>query len=238
MVTPLPDPAAGSLPGATALAGLRGRARSARRSALVALTVAISALATTQLLAERAPTREGTRPLAWLALAAFALAVPVLAATQAVWAARARRVRRREHALYGRPSAGPRQSAGRLAVAGGWAVTLLLGVTVPRLFQESALYGLADSLAGALEVAAPACLAAGVCFALWWTREALAGRTGSPHDPWDPGQARAGRPAAWAGATVTTAALVAARAHLWEPAGWLVCALMAAALVSVVVTRE
>ncbi len=227
-----------TLPGAAALTGLRARARSARRFALIALTVAIAALATTQVLAERAPTREGTRPLAWLALALFALAVPALAATQAIWGARARRVREGERALYGRPSSGARRPAVRLGVAGCWLVTLLLGFTVPRLFRESALYGIAESLAGAIGVLAPACLAAGVLFALWWTRETFAGRTRSPHDPWDPGQEGTRRVAAWAGAAVTTAALVGARAHLWEPATWLVCALLVATLVSVVVTRE
>ncbi|MEU7892490.1 hypothetical protein AB0B45_06435 [Nonomuraea sp. NPDC049152] len=226
------------LPGAAALTGLRARARSARRSALIALTAAIASLATTQLLAERAPTREGTRPLAWAALAVFTLAVPALAATQAIWGARAHRVRERERALYGHPSAGARPSTARLGMAGGWLVTLLLGFTVPRLFQESALYGVAASLAGAIEIVAPAGFAVGVFFALWWTREAFASRTRSPHDPWDPGQEGTRRVAAWAGAAVTTAALVGARAHLWEPATWLVCALLVATLVSVVVTRE
>ncbi|MFE3453846.1 hypothetical protein ACFXJ8_33465 [Nonomuraea sp. NPDC059194] len=234
--TSLPNP--GPLPGAAALLSLRARARSARRFALIALTAAIAAQAATQLLAERAPTREGTRPLAWLALAVFALAVPALVATQAIWASRARRARERERALYGHPSGGARHAACRLGMAGGWLVTLLLGFTVPRLFEESALYGTAESLAAALEVVALAGLAVGVLFTMWWTREALASRTRSPHDPWDPGRVATKGPAAWAGAAVATAALVAARAHLWEPATWLVCALLVATLVPVVVTRE
>ncbi|GAA2359235.1 hypothetical protein GCM10010404_10580 [Nonomuraea africana] len=220
------------LPGADVIAGLRAHARSARRLAVAVLVASIASLATAQMLAERAPTREGTRPFAWLALAVLALAVPAMALTQAVWGARSRAVRLREQALYARPSSGPRHAACRLGVAAGWALTLLLGFTVPRLFMESALYGLAGATSQAIEVVALAGFAAGVFFAIWWTRDALVHRTASPSDPWDPGRQERGgeRRAAWAGAATATFALVAARAHLWEPGTWLLYALFGVTL--------
>lgn len=219
-------------PGADAIAGLRAHARSARRLAVAVLVASIASLATAQMLAERAPTREGTRPFAWLALAVLALAVPAMALTQAAWGARSRRVRVREQALYAKVSSGPRQAASRLGIAAGWAVTLLLGFTVPRLFRESALYGLATAMSQAIEVVALAGLAAAVFFAIWWMRDTLAHAAASPGDPWDPGHRGPGRERrpAWAGAAAATCALVAARAHLWEPATWLLCALLALTL--------
>ncbi|MFI6174929.1 hypothetical protein ACIA8R_05270 [Nonomuraea sp. NPDC051191] len=233
-------------PGAEALTGLRARARTARRAVFVALTGSIALLTTAQVLADRAPTREQTLPLAVLSLAVLATALPVLAATQLVWGARARVVRRRERELFAVPPSARRRPLSRLGVACGWAVLLLLGGTCPGQFRASALYAFADALSWAVEAAMVIGSAAGVSFLIWWARDALgimarAGRPGgSPGDPWDPG--RGARPrggaALWTGAAVAVAALLGARAHLWEPPMPIIYALLTAALVCGVVTDE
>ncbi|MEV4803434.1 hypothetical protein AB0K18_25810 [Nonomuraea sp. NPDC049421] len=233
-------------PGAQELAGLRARARSARRGALVALTASIALLTTAQLLADRAATREQTLPLAVLSLAVFAAALPAMAITQYVWGARARRVREREHELYAAAFSGRARPLARLAVAGCWAVTLLLGWTVPRLFGQAAQYGLADALSAVTDAMAWASMGAGALFLPWWARDAALTVTrvlragGSPGDPWDPGRSARPREGAmlWTGAAVAIAALLGARAHLWEPATGIVYGLLTTALVCGVVTDE
>ncbi|GAA3537985.1 hypothetical protein GCM10022419_017440 [Nonomuraea rosea] len=233
-------------PGAQEVAGLRARARAARRRALVALSASIALLATVQLLADRAPTREQALPLAILSLTVFLAALPALAITQCIWGTRARLVRERERELYAGAPSGRARPLTRLAVAGCWAVTLLLGWTAPRFFRASARYAFADSLSWAVEALAVTSCAAGVLFLLWWARDALgmlarALRSGgSPGDPWDPGRGTRprGGAALWTGAAVAVAALLGARAHLWEPATGVVYGLLTAALVCGVVTDE
>lgn len=235
-------------PGAREVAGLRTRARSARRTALIALSGSIALLASAQMLAERAPTREETLPLAVLALLVFLGALPVLAVTQAAWGVRVRRVRRREQELYAAAGEPPlARVLSRLGVAACWTVTLLLGCTVPRLFRESGLYGAADAMGAAVEVLSLAGYVAAVFFSAWWARGALAllpsragARAGVPGDPWDPGRRAPRRrvTALWSGTAVAVAALLGARAHLWEPATAVLYALLAAALVCGVVTDE
>lgn len=233
-------------PGARAVSGLRTQARAARRIALIALSGSIALLSSVQMLAERAPTRQETLPLAVLALALFLVALPALAFTQVVWGARMRMVREREHELYAARSAPLARVASRLAVAAAWAVTLLLGLTGPRLFRQSGLYGFADTISQAMEVLALTGYVAGVFFAIWWARDALgtlarAGRPGvPPDDPWDPGHGtpRRGGAALWSGAAIAVTALVCARAHLWEPGTLLLFALLATALVCPLVTGE
>ncbi|WP_186404310.1 hypothetical protein [[Actinomadura] parvosata] len=233
-------------PGAQEMAGLRARARAARRGALVALTASIALLTTVQLLADRAATREQTLPLAVLSLALFVAALPAMALTQYAWGARARRVRRRERELYASTRSGRARPLTRLAVAACWAVTLLLGWTVPRLFRAAARYSFADALSWAGEAMSVISVSAGVLFLLWWARDvvgmlARALRSGgSPGDPWDPGAGprRKEGAALWTGAAVAVAALLGARAHLWEPATGVIYALLTAALVCGVVTDE
>ena len=70
--------------------GAAGRARAARRTALIALTGSIALLCAAQLLAERAAAKQEALPPAVLALVVFLGALPTLATTQAVWGARAR----------------------------------------------------------------------------------------------------------------------------------------------------
>ncbi|WP_157246041.1 hypothetical protein [Nonomuraea typhae] len=181
-------------PGARVVTGLRVRARAARRVALIALSGSIALPAAVQMLAERAATREETLQLAVLALLVFLGSLPALVATQAVWGARMRTVRRHERALYATASGAPARTLSRLGVAACWVVTLLLGYTVPRPFHESGLYGVAATLTGAVETLTLAGYAAGVFFAAWWARGALSalGRLAhagpSPGDPWDPGR--------------------------------------------------
>jgi hypothetical protein len=125
------------------MTGLRARARTARRTAIVTLSCSLALIAFSQSLAERAPAGKETLPPAVLALTLFLTALPALAVTQAVW-----------------------------------------GVVTEGL-----------ALVGS---------AAGVCFAVWWTREAWgqparAGRPGgSPGDPWDPDRL-ARRSGPWSG---------------------------------------
>ncbi|MBT2227072.1 hypothetical protein [Nonomuraea sp. NEAU-A123] len=251
-------------PGALAMTGLRARARAARRTAIVPLSCSLALIAFSQSLAERAPAGKETLPLAVLALTLFLTALPALAVTQAVWGARMRAVRGREQELYASPPGTPLRTLSRLSVGAGWAVTLLLGCTVPRPFRESGLYGLAHALGQVTEGLALVGSAAGVCFAVWWASEAWgqsarAGRPGgSPGDPWDPdrlarrrkgttlrasatldaGAVLRASPGLQVGAVVAVGALVGARAHLWEPATVTLYALLAAVLVCGVVTGE
>ncbi|MFD9943686.1 hypothetical protein ACFWYW_05210 [Nonomuraea sp. NPDC059023] len=184
------------LPGARVVTGLRTHARAARRLALIALSGSIALPASVQMLAERAATREETLPYAIAALLLSLASVPALAATQAVWGVRMRRVRRRELELYAVTAAPLTRALSRLGVAACWAVTLLLGYTVPRLFRESGLYGTADTLTRAVELLTLAGYVAAVFFATWWARGALSTLAGiarsghSPGDPWDPDNAR------------------------------------------------
>ncbi|MEU7000534.1 hypothetical protein [Nonomuraea sp. NPDC046570] len=222
------------LPGAEVLTALRVKARQARRTALISLTTSIATLPTAQLLAERAPTRETTQPLAILALTLFLLALPAMAITQVLWCRRARRVRARERELFAAST--PPRPLPRLALASTWALTLLLGLTIPRLFKEAALYDTADVLVSAGETLTLTGYATGLFFALWWIRDAL--RKRSPGDPWDPGEQRARRPAStllWIIAATATTALLAARAHLWEPPTPLLYVLLSGALLSLAV---
>ncbi|MCA2220189.1 hypothetical protein [Nonomuraea aurantiaca] len=233
-------------PGAVALTGLRARARAARRTAIATLSGSLALITFSQSLAERVPARADTLPLAVLALMLFLAALPALALTQTVWGARVRAVRRRERELYASPPRTPPRALSRLSVGCGWAVTLLLGCTVPRPFRESGLYGFADAMSRVTEALALAGSAAGVCFLVWWARgaggkPARAGRPGgSPGDPWDPDRLTRRRrgPALHTGAAVAVAALVGARAHLWEPSTLTLSALLAAVLVCGVVTDE
>ncbi|MFI6292183.1 hypothetical protein ACIBEJ_11410 [Nonomuraea sp. NPDC050790] len=188
-------------PGARVVTGLRAHARAARRIALIALSGSIALPAAVQMLAERAATREETLPYAIAALLLSLASVPALAATQAVWGVRMRRVRRRELELYAVTAAPLTRALSRLGVAACWVVTLLLGYTVPRLFRESGLYGTADTLARAVELLTLAGFAAAVFFATWWARGALTtlraiARSGpSPRDPWDPARPAQNHPA-------------------------------------------
>ncbi|MCK2217493.1 hypothetical protein MF672_027425 [Actinomadura sp. ATCC 31491] len=240
LLTEMPPP-----PGAVGLSALRAGERAARRGACVALTACLALLAATQVLADRSPAEQAP-PLAALSLAIFVTALPVLAVTQYVWGARARRVRRRERELYAVERSGRARPLSRLAVAACWALTLLLGFTLPHLFRRAALEPAAGVLTWSAEALTVAGAGTGVWFVLWWARDLLGMLTrarrpgGSPGDPWDPGPGTRPRTGAalWAGATLAVAALVGARAHLWEPAtGW-VYALLTAALVCGVVTDE
>ncbi|MGW0806364.1 hypothetical protein [Nonomuraea sp. NPDC002799] len=241
LLTEMPPP-----PGARDVAEVRARAGSARRCALVALSASIALLATAQVLADRAATREQTLPLAIMSLAVFVIALPAMAATQYLWGARARVVRRRERELYADVPSGRGRALWRLLVAGGWVVTLLLGWTAPRFFRQAAWYASADILTRAADTLAVLSFAAGVLFLLWWARDALRMLArvrrpgGSPGDPWDPGRGPRSREGAvlWTGAAVAVAALVGARAHLWEPSTAVVYALLTVALVCGVVTDE
>ncbi|MEV0613280.1 hypothetical protein AB0I81_08120 [Nonomuraea sp. NPDC050404] len=233
-------------PGAREVAGLRARARTSRRAALVTLIASMALLTTAQLLADRSATREQVLPLAVLSLAIFAVALPAMAITQYAWGARARLVRRRERELYAIARSGRSRLLTRPAVACAWAVTLLLGWTVPRLFRQAAQHSFADVLSWAAEGLSMLSAAAGVLFLLSWAREAVgmlarALRSGgSPGDPWDPGHGTRPKEGAalWTGAAVAVAALLGARAHLWEPAVGVIYALLTAALVLGIVTDE
>ncbi len=234
-------------PGAQAVADLRARARAARRIALIALTGSIALLCAAQLLAERAATKQETLPPAVLALVVFLGALPTLAITQAIWGARAREARRREHELYAAPSAAALRPLGRLAMACGWALVVLLGGALPRLFADAGQDALAAVLAGAVTVTGVVlCSVAVVCSCLWWARDARGMPTrasrsgGSPGDPWDPGPGAHRRRGAvlWTGAAVTVAALLGARAHFWAPPTPMIYALLVATFACLVVTDE
>ncbi|MEV4554827.1 hypothetical protein [Nonomuraea wenchangensis] len=240
LLTEMPPP-----PGAAELAELRAGARAARHRACIALVASLALLAAAQVLADRSA-REHAPTLAAVSLAIFAAALPALGVTQWMWGLRARRVRRREHELYAAARSGRARPLTRLAVAAGWAVTLLLGGSLPQLLRRAGLETAATVLTWAVEASVMIGLAAGVSFLLWWARESTGMVTraprpgGSPGDPWDPGPGARPRTGAalWTGATLAVAALVGARAHLWEPAtGW-VYALLTAALVCGVVTDE
>ncbi|MGA5762711.1 hypothetical protein [Nonomuraea bangladeshensis] len=240
LLTEIPPP-----PGATELAALRAGARAARHRACIALVASLALLAAAQVLADRSA-REHAPALAVVSLAIFAAALPALGVTQCMWGLRARRVRLRERELYAVSRSGRARPLTRLAVAAGWAVTLLLGGSLPQLLRRAGYESAATVLTWTVEASVMIGLAAGVSFLLWWARDstgmpARAPRPGgSPGDPWDPGPGARPRTGAalWTGATLAVAALVGARAHLWEPAtGW-VYTLLTAALVCGVVTDE
>ncbi|MFI7447826.1 hypothetical protein ACIBQX_10050 [Nonomuraea sp. NPDC049714] len=181
-------------PGAQAVAGLRARTRTARRIALIALTGSLALLSATQLLAERAATPSAVLPptaqppalqpsavLAVLALVVFVGALPVLALTQAAWGLRVRETRRREHELYVAPPASRLRPLSRLGMACGWALVVLLGGALPRLFADAGRHAVATVLADAVNVLAMAATAAGMCFCLCWARDAL---RRARDDPW------------------------------------------------------
>ncbi|MCG5213977.1 hypothetical protein [Streptosporangium sp. KLBMP 9127] len=231
-----PTLSTGVLPGSVTLTRLRARTRATRRLALAGLLGAVCLLATAQILTERAPAGEPALPYAVVALGTFVLALPALALTQLVWGLRARKSAAFERELFVVP---PRtRTLSRLGVAAGWAVVLLLGLTLPRLFGDSGLYGVAGPLANAAGPLALAGYAAGVVFTAWWARDvarALARARqaeDSPGDPWDPERGR--RPARgrtlWAGAAGCAGALLAARAHLWDPSSPAVCVLALAGI--------
>jgi hypothetical protein len=196
------------------------------------------------MLAERAPAGEAALPYATTALGTFALAVPALAASQLVWGLRARRSDAFERKLFAGPPHSPpaRRAFSRLGVAAGWAVLVLLGLTLPPLFCTSGLYSAAVPLAGAARPLAMGGCTAAVCFTAWWAREvavtlALAMRPGgAPRDPWDPdrGGRRAGGAVFWAAAAACAAALLGARAHLWEPGVPVLYALIGVTLAALV----
>ncbi|MEV4217877.1 hypothetical protein [Nonomuraea sp. NPDC049725] len=161
-------------PGASSVAALRTRALAARRAARIALTSSIALLCAVQLIAERAPAGQDTLPLAVLALAVTLGAPPALALTQAVWGVRARAVRRRESELYAAPPS-PGLTLGRLAVAAGWAVLVLLGCAVPQLFTAAGH----PAPAGALTIPLTAATTATACLAAWWTTTRTPSRAAS-----------------------------------------------------------
>jgi hypothetical protein len=208
---------------------LRHRAASSRKAALLVVGVSVLLLTTVELLAERAPTRAATLPYAVGALAVFVLALPALAATQVMWALREQEARAAEREVFA-ASAHPTTTrlVARLAVAGCWAVLLLLGLTVPRLFTEAGMYGTADQLGTAAQTLALACYMGGMAFILWWGRDLVTAvaRRRPPTDPWDAGRAERRAPRAAPDTAVTLPlALAAARAHLWEPGGAMVLVL-------------
>lgn len=219
--------------GSARLIRLRRRAASSRRAALLVVGASVLLLTTVELLAERAPTRASALPYAVGALAMFVLALPACAATQVVWALREQEARAAEREVFAAP-AHPTTGrlVARLAVAGCWAVLLLLGLTVPRLFTEAGMYGAADRLGTAAQTLALACYMGGMAFILWWGRDLVTAvaRRHPPADPWDAGRAEGRTPRAAAVTAVTLLlALVAARAHLWEPGGAVVLVLAGAA---------
>ncbi|MFB4287942.1 hypothetical protein ACBI99_09920 [Nonomuraea sp. ATR24] len=161
-------------PGASSVAALRARALAARRAARIALTSSIALLCAVQLIAERAPAGQDTLPLAVLALAVTLGAPPALALTQAVWGVRARAVRRRESELYAAPPS-PGLALGRLAMAAGWAVLVLLACAVPQLFTAAGH----PAPAGALTIPLTVATTATACLAAWWTTARKPGRAAS-----------------------------------------------------------
>ena len=153
--------------------------------------------------------------------------------------------------MYASPPGTPLRALSRLGAGCGWAVTLLLGCTVPRPFRESGLYGLAHALGQVTEGLALVGSAAGVCFMVWWAGEAWGASACRPTGwiTWRsvgprPARASAKKPDApdeprlRVGAGVAVAGLVGARAHLWEPTTVTLYALLAAVLVCGVVTDE
>lgn len=210
-----------SHPGSARLARLRHRAASSKRAALLLAGASVLLLTTAELLAERAPTRAATLPYAVGALALFVLALPALAVTQVLWAIRERQARAAEHEVFATPAhPTTRRLVARLGVAGCWAVLLLLGLTVPRLFTEAGVYGTADQLGTAAETLALACYMGGMAFILWWGRDLIAtvARRQPPADPWDAGQSGTSESRVPSLASLALVlALLSARAHLWEP---------------------
>ncbi|MFI6708319.1 hypothetical protein ACIBF7_17920 [Nonomuraea sp. NPDC050478] len=249
-------------PGAVAVAALRARVRDARRRARVALAAALLFPAATQVLAERAD-GAWAAPLALLSLASFAGALAALAVTQVVWGSRARAARRRERELYAVPPPPPLLPVGRLVMACGWAVVLLLGGTLPGLFGESPLAAVLESAMTALGWAGAG---AAVCFAAWWARDLaarVAHRGTPPSDPWDPARLAGNLPGPQAptsgrtprhragprlgrvrtvtrraGVMVAVTGVLGVRGRVWDLDPVVICALVAAGVACAVVTDE
>ncbi|MGN9782876.1 hypothetical protein ACTMTF_15695 [Nonomuraea sp. ZG12] len=127
------------------------------------------------------PLPSAPQPSAVLALVVFVGALPVLALTQAAWGVRVRQTRRREHELYVAPPASRLRPLSRLGMACGWALVVLLGGALPRLFADAGRHAVATVLADAVNVLAMVATAAGMCFCLCWARDAL---RRARDDPW------------------------------------------------------
>lgn len=224
--------------------------------ATLLLGAAITLLSTAELLAERAPSAVTAVPYTVAALAVFAGALPALAVSQFLWGSRARRARRVERLLFAAGDGPPARSlACRPAVALGWAALLLPALTLPRLFAHAGLADLALRLDRSARLLALGCCAAAIGFAVWWLHDLVTvlarARRPAVRDPWDPGRAlprsagrarRAVRLPVGLVALAALLALLAARAHLWDPRAAEVCALAATALTALlvrhIVTRE
>ncbi|MCC5577685.1 hypothetical protein IMZ11_18835 [Microtetraspora sp. AC03309] len=235
---PAPDGLPAS-PGSARLTLLRARAAGARRTALLMLGISTTLLVTVQLLAERADTGRAASPYAVAALAVFIVTLPALTASQVLWGIREQEARSGEREVFAtRPRPDARRLLARLAIAACWAVVVLLGLTMPRLFTDAGLYGAADRLASAAETLAMTCYMGGMAFLLWWGRDVIvaAARRQPPSDPWDdagPPRPRERRLPAVA-AIVLVLALISARAHLWAPGAVTVLALAVTALTACV----
>ncbi|GLW96629.1 hypothetical protein [Microtetraspora sp. NBRC 16547] len=236
---PAPDGLPAS-PGSARLTLLRERAAGARRSALLTLGISTTLLVTVQLLAERADTGRAAAPYAVAALVLFAVTLPALTASQVLWGIREQEARSGEREVFAtRSRPDTRRLLTRLAVAACWAVVVLLGLTLPRLFTDAGLYGAADRLGSAAETLAMTCYMGGMAFLLWWGRDVIvaAARRQPPPDPWNdaaPSRPRARRLPSTAAITLALA-LISARAHLWAPHTVTVLALAAVALAACVV---
>ncbi|WP_067131267.1 hypothetical protein [Microtetraspora malaysiensis] len=237
---PAPDGMPAS-PGAVRLAYLRERATGARRAALLVLGISTTLLVTVQLLAERTETGQAAAPYAVAALVVFAATLPAMTASQVLWGLREQEARVGEREVFAtRSRPHIRRLLARLSVAVCWAVLVLLGLTVPRLFTDAGLYGAADRLADVAETLAMTCYMSGMAFLLWWGRDVImaAARRRPPSDPWDdvPGASRPlPRRLPGAAALLPLLALIGARAHLWTPDTLTVLALAAVALAACVV---
>ncbi|WP_433224431.1 hypothetical protein [Microtetraspora malaysiensis] len=237
---PAPDGVPAS-PGAVRLAYLRERAAGARRAALLVLGISTTLLVAVQLLAERTETGRAAAPYAVAALVVFAAALPAMTASQVLWGLREQEARVGEREVFAtRSRPHIRRLLARLSVAACWAVLVLLGLTVPRLFTDAGLYGAADRLADVAETLAMTCYMSGMAFLLWWGKDVImaAARRRPPSDPWDdvPGAYRPlPRRLPGAAALLPLLALIGARAHLWTPDTLTVLALAAMALAACVV---
>lgn len=225
------------------LTRLRSRAQALGRLAASVTAASIAAVTSAQLLVARVPGGRAA-PFAAAALALFVIAVPSMAAAQIHWARAVAGAVRLENELFARVCAPPaaRRAACRLLAAAGWGIMLLLGLTLPRLLSESGLYGVASSARRGAEAAAYAAYAAGAGFAIWWIKDVAAGAvhalrgSPAPGDPWDPGSPVGARRGAGlcAGAALAVAALIAARAHLWNPSAMLVFGLLFGTLAALI----